>query len=40
MLRAYVIEFCGSWDRHLPLMEFAYNNSYQASVGMAPCEAL
>ncbi|KAA0036143.1 reverse transcriptase [Cucumis melo var. makuwa] len=30
----------GSWDTHLPLMEFAYNNSYQSSIGMAPYEAL
>ncbi|KAA0058926.1 reverse transcriptase [Cucumis melo var. makuwa] len=29
-----------SWDIHLPLMEFAYNNSYQSSIGMAPYEAL
>ncbi|KAA0060864.1 retrotransposon protein, putative, Ty3-gypsy sub-class [Cucumis melo var. makuwa] len=30
----------GSWDTHLPLMEFAYNNNYQSSIGMAPYEAL
>ncbi|KAL9267539.1 Transposon Ty3-G Gag-Pol polyprotein-like protein [Drosera capensis] len=30
----------GSWDHHLPLVEFAYNNSYHASIGMAPFEAL
>ena len=40
MLRACVIEFTGSWDDHLALIEFAYNNSYQASIGMAPYEAL
>ena len=40
MLRACVMEFKGSWDTHPPLMEFAYNNSYQASIGMAPYEAL
>ena len=40
MLRACVIEFKGSWDRYLSLMEFAYNNSYQSSIGMAPFEAL
>ena len=40
MLRACVMEFRGSWDTHLPLMKFAYNNSYQASIGMAPYEAL
>ena len=40
MLRACVIEFKGSWDTHLALMEFAYNNNYQASIEMAPFEAL
>ena len=40
MLRACVMEFRGSWDTHLPLMEFAYNNSYQASIGLAPYEAI
>ena len=40
MLRACVIEFKGSWDTHLSLMEFAYNNSYQSSIGMTPFEAL
>ena len=32
MLRACVMEFKGSWDTHLTLMEFAYNNSYQANI--------
>ncbi|MCF8701880.1 hypothetical protein L3054_10855 [Corynebacterium sp. MC-10] len=40
MLRACVIDFRGSWDEHLPLVEFAYNNSYQSSIQMAPYEAL
>ena len=40
MLRACVLEHKGSLDEHLPLVEFAYNNSYQASIQMAPCEAL
>ena len=40
MLRVCVIELKGSWDTHLSLMEFAYNNSYQSSIGMAPFEAL
>ena len=35
-----MIEFKGSWDMHLSLMVFAYNNSYQSSIGMAPFEAL
>jgi hypothetical protein len=40
MLRACVIDFPGSWDEHLPLIEFAYNNSYHSSIGMAPYESL
>ncbi|GJV10246.1 putative reverse transcriptase domain-containing protein [Tanacetum coccineum] len=40
MLHAYVIDFGGSWDRHLPLVEFSYNNSYHASIKAAPFEAL
>ncbi|PBO41486.1 hypothetical protein CKX42_26515, partial [Escherichia coli] len=40
MLRACVLELKGSWDAHLPLIEFAYNNSYHSSIGMAPFEAL
>ena len=34
------MKFKGSWDTHLALMEFAYNNNYQASIEMAPFEAL
>ena len=34
------MKFKGSWDTHLALMEFAYNNSYQASIEMASFEAL
>ncbi|GJV41359.1 putative reverse transcriptase domain-containing protein [Tanacetum coccineum] len=40
MLRACVIDFGNSWDRHLPLVEFSYNNSYHASIKAAPYEAL
>ena len=40
MLRACVIDFKGSWDDHLPLIEFAYNKSYHSSIQMAPYEAL
>jgi len=40
MLRACIMEFEGSWDKHLALIEFAYNNSYQSSIGMPPYEAL
>ncbi|KAL2252742.1 UNVERIFIED_CONTAM: Transposon Ty3-G Gag-Pol polyprotein, partial [Sesamum indicum] len=40
MMRACTMEFKGNWDDHLPLMEFAYNNSFHSSIGMAPYEAL
>ncbi|KAG8496889.1 hypothetical protein CXB51_008087 [Gossypium anomalum] len=40
MLRWCVLEFQGSWEKYLPLVEFAYNNSYQSSLKMAPYEAL
>ena len=40
ILRACVLDLKGSWEEHLPLVEFAYNNNYQASIQMAPYEAL
>ena len=40
MLRVCAIDFKGNWDDHLPQIEFAYNNSYHASIGMPPYEAL
>jgi hypothetical protein len=40
MLRLCVLDFKGSWIRYLPLVEFAYNNSFQATIGMAPYKAL
>ncbi|GJV50873.1 putative reverse transcriptase domain-containing protein [Tanacetum coccineum] len=40
MLRACVIDFGNGWDRHLPLVEFSYNNSYHTSIKVAPFEAL
>nr|GFA04357.1 putative reverse transcriptase domain-containing protein [Tanacetum cinerariifolium] len=40
MLRACAIGFGNSWDRHLPLVKFSYNNSYHASIKAAPFEAL
>ncbi|GJT51609.1 retrovirus-related pol polyprotein from transposon TNT 1-94 [Tanacetum coccineum] len=40
MLRAFVIDFGKGWERHLPLIEFSYNNSYHASIKVAPFEAL
>ncbi|KAK5845370.1 hypothetical protein PVK06_001543 [Gossypium arboreum] len=32
MLRCCVLEFQGSWEKYLPLVEFAYNNSFQSSI--------
>ena len=40
MLRACVINFAGTWEKFLPLAEFAYNNNYQATIGMALYKAL
>ncbi|GJU37856.1 putative reverse transcriptase domain-containing protein [Tanacetum coccineum] len=40
MLRACVLDFGGSWDVHLPFVEFSYNNSYHSSVRCAPFKAL
>ena len=40
MLRMCVMDVGGQWDLHLPLIEFACNNSYHASIEMAPYEAL
>jgi hypothetical protein len=40
MLRACALKYGKSWDKSLPYAEFSYNNSYQASIEMAPYEAL
>ena len=40
LLRSCVLDWQGSWEDHLPLVEFAYNNSYQSTIGMTPFEAL
>jgi len=40
MLHACILEDGGSWNNHLPLIEFSYNNSYHSSIGMAPYEKL
>ncbi|GJZ71089.1 putative reverse transcriptase domain-containing protein, partial [Tanacetum coccineum] len=40
MLRAYVIDFGNGWDRHLPLIEFSYNNNYYTSIKAATFKAL
>ncbi|GJR12643.1 putative nucleotidyltransferase, ribonuclease H [Tanacetum coccineum] len=40
MLRACALEWTGSWDEYLCLVEFAYNNSWHASIKAAPFELL
>ena len=40
MLQACIMDHKGSWQENLPLVEFAYNNSYQTSIQMTPYEAL
>ena len=40
LLRACILDFGGALEGHLPLVEFAYNNSYHASIGMTPYETL
>nr|GEZ65322.1 putative reverse transcriptase domain-containing protein [Tanacetum cinerariifolium] len=40
MLRACAIDFGKGWEKHLPLVEFSYNNIYHASIKAAPFEAL
>src|SRR5262244_3217049 len=40
MLRSCSLDWKDSWDKQLSLVEFAYNNSYHSSIGMAPFEAL
>ena len=40
ILRACVLNFGGSWDDKLDMIEFSYNNSYHSSIGMAPFEEL
>ncbi|XP_042448975.1 uncharacterized protein LOC122033889 [Zingiber officinale] len=40
LLRACMMDFKGNWESKLPLIEFTYNNIYQATIGMTPYEAL
>ena len=40
MLKMCIMDLRSSWDEHLPLVEFAYNNSYHSSIEMALFEAL
>lgn len=40
MLRTYVLQEKGDWKKHLLLIEFVYNNSFQATIQMAPYKTL
>ncbi|GKF23802.1 putative reverse transcriptase domain-containing protein [Tanacetum coccineum] len=40
LTQTILVDFGGSWDTHLPLIEFSYNNSYHTSIKCAPFEAL
>lgn len=40
MLQICVLDFSEHWEKHLPLIESASNNSYQASINMSPYETL
>lgn len=40
MLRVCILDFKGSWEKHLPFVECAYNNSFQFSIAMALFAAL
>ena len=40
MLRACILDFGGNWEKYLSLVEFAYNNSYQSTIGMPLFKAL
>ncbi|GJR02025.1 putative reverse transcriptase domain-containing protein [Tanacetum coccineum] len=40
MLQSCVIDFGKGWERHLPLVEFSYNNSYNGNIKVTPFEAL
>ena len=39
-MRACALDYGSSWDDNLPYVEFSYNNNYEASLKMAPFEAL
>ena len=40
MLRAYIIDLKRNWDKHFPLVEFAYNISFHSPISMVSYEAL
>ena len=39
-LRSCILDFGGSWEDYLPLVEFSYNNSFQSTIGIGPFEVL
>ena len=39
-MRACTLDLKGNWDDYLSLVEFAYNNNFQVSIGMTPFEGL
>jgi len=39
-LRACVLDLKGYWIQNWPLIEFTYNKSYHATIGMPPYEAM
>ncbi|PKU80890.1 hypothetical protein MA16_Dca009302 [Dendrobium catenatum] len=40
LLTLCILNFGGGWESHISLIEFAYNNNFQASIGMVPYKAL
>lgn len=40
LLRSCTVDWGGDWEQHLSLVEFTYNNAYQAGIGMVPFESL
>jgi hypothetical protein len=40
LLKTCILKFGGSWEDHLPLVVFTYNNIYQTTIGITPYEAL
>lgn len=40
ILRARVLDFKGHYSYYLPLVEFAYNNTYKSRIDITPYEVL
>ena len=40
MLWMCILDWAVNWEKHLPLVEFSYNNNHHSSIGMSPYEAL